>query len=289
MAKVALRAFDSLHLNVARTGNGPPIVAIHGFTGNLSTWDSFSEAARRNYSVIRLDLPGHGMSDAPENPAEYGMENTMRVLAELLDKLNVPRVHWLGYSMGGRLALAAAFLLEERTLSVTLESASPGLATADKRAERIRKDEELADKIETMGIEAFVNYWETLPLWSSQGALSEEIRQNLRLQRLANNPAGLANSLRGIGTGAQPSFHQLLPELRSPTLLIAGAEDKKFSGIAREMHRAIKNSSLCIVAGSRHMVHQEQPLRFNRIVLDFLRKFKDSGTREALTRSRPNP
>ena len=290
MVKIALNALGGRYLNMEMTGNSRPILAIHGFTGNLSTWDLLSETVRSEYSVISLDLLGHGSSDAPTVPELYGIESTVGALAELMDKLGFRRVHWLGYSLGGRVALAAALLLAERTLSVTLVSASPGLATLGERAERIHRDEELAGKIETEGIEAFVDYWEALPLWASQVRLPEETRQKLRLQRLANNSVGLANSLRGIGIGAQPSFHELLSELRVPTLFIAGAEDEKFASIAQEMHCAVMNSRLCIVPKSGHTVHLEQPLLFNQIILGFLRTVKDSDTHEArIMRSQPNP
>ncbi len=289
MTSIALDAIGGLHLNVERAGDGPPILAIHGFTGSMSTWDSFSGAALSGYSVIRPDLPGHGASDAPESPELYSMESTIRALAELLDKLGIQRVHWLGYSMGGRVALAAALLLSERTLSLTLESGSPGLAIPDERAARIHSDEVLADKIGAEGMVAFVDYWESLPLWASQACLPQASRQKLRLQRLACSPVGLANSLRGIGTGAQPSLHDLLPGLRVPTLFIAGEEDEKFVGIAREMHRTVTRSQLRIVEESGHAVHLEQPDLFNRIVLEFVRTVEDSDSREVQIRSQPNP
>lgn len=289
MASIALDALGGLHLNVEQAGNGTAILAIHGFTGSISTWDSFSAAAQSEYSVISLDLPGHGASDAPENPELYGMESTVRALAELLDSLSIQRVHWLGYSMGGRIALAAAVLLSQRTLSVTLESGSPGLLTPDERASRIHSDEALADKIEADGMVAFVDNWESLPLWASQARLPETARRKLRLQRLANSPVGLAHSLRGIGTGAQPSFHDLLPRLRVPTLLITGEEDEKFVGIAREIHRTVTGSQLRVVEESGHAVHLEQPDLFNRIVLEFLRTVENSDTHQVQIRSQPNP
>lgn len=289
MASIALDSLEGLYLNVEQVGNGTPILAIHGFTGSISTWDSFSGAARSEYSVISLDLPGHGASDAPESPELYSMESTVRALAELLDSLSLQRVHWLGYSMGGRIALAAAILLGKRTLSVTLESASPGLPTPDERAARKHSDGVLADKIEAEGMRAFVDYWESLPLWASQVRLPETARQKLRLQRLACSPVGLANSLRGIGIGAQPSFHDLLPGLRVPTLLIAGEDDEKFVGIAWEMHRTVTGSQLRVVEESGHAVHLEQPDLFNQIVLEFLRTVEDSDTHQAQIRSRPNP
>ncbi|MBI4267121.1 MAG: 2-succinyl-6-hydroxy-2,4-cyclohexadiene-1-carboxylate synthase [Chloroflexi bacterium] len=286
---MALDTLSGLSLNLVQRGAGPAVVALHGFTGDASSWDSFSRAARHEYSVVSVDLPGHGASDAPVNPALYRAPHTVRELAELLDRLHLERVHWLGYSMGARIALAAAIRLGERTSSLVLESASPGLRAVEERQARMRNDEALANRIEKEGVEAFVDYWESLPLWASQARLPRAVRERLRTQRLKNSPAGLANSLRGTGTGAQPSLHDRLGELRVPVLLIAGEEDVKFSAAAREMHRAVPGSRLCIVPGSGHTVHLEQPDTFNRAVLDFLRTVGRSDTPGFQTGSRPNP
>ena len=163
-----------------------------------------------------------------------------------------------------------------------------GLANPDERELRRLSDEALADKVETEGIEVFVEHWESLPLWKSQDRLPEKVRQKLRLQRLTNNPVGLNNSLRGIGTGAQPSFQDLLPGLQVPTLFIAGEEDDKFVGIAQEMHSKVIGSQIRIVKESGHTVHLEQPDLFNRIVLEFLKSIKDSSTLEVRIRSQLN-
>tara|TARA_B100000315_G_scaffold259237_1_gene314452 strand:- start:195 stop:1079 length:885 start_codon:yes stop_codon:yes gene_type:complete len=288
MTSITLDTLASSCLNIERTGHGPPILALHGFSGNLSSWDSFSEAAQSEFSLITLDILGHGNSDSPNNPELYGMENTVKALGELLDKLDISHVHWLGYSMGGRIALAAGILLNKRTLSVTLESSSPGFATPEERETRIISDESLADKIEAEGIPAFVDYWEALPLWASQVRLPDTVKQKLRLQRLKNNPVGLANSLRSIGTGAQPSFHDRLGQLQAPALFIAGEEDEKFVDISQQMHGVLTNSQLIIVKESGHTVHLEQPDTFNRTVLGFLRAVNDSNIPEVQTGSQPN-
>ncbi|MBI4299682.1 MAG: 2-succinyl-6-hydroxy-2,4-cyclohexadiene-1-carboxylate synthase [Chloroflexi bacterium] len=268
---MALDAIGGAHLNVERAGTGPEVVAIHGFTGSTSTWSAFAEAARGGYTVISVDVLGHGSSASPTNPDMYSMERTVRALAELLDKLGVARARWLGYSMGGRIVLSVAIALPHRTAGLVVESGSPGLATAEERAARVRSDEALARRIEDEGIEAFVRHWESLPLWASQARLPEAVRESLRAQRLKNSEAGLANSLRGIGTGAQPPLHHRLAALQAPTLFIAGAEDAKFAAIAQEMHGAVPNSRLQIVPNAGHAVHLEAPGAFNRAVLDFLK------------------
>ena len=289
MTRIALDALAGASLNVEQTGSGSPLLATHGFPGSASTWDEFAAEARGEQSVIAVDMLGHGASDAPNSPALYDMEHTVRALAEVLDRLGIAAAHWLGYSMGGRIALAAAISLPQRTLSLTLESGSPGLATAEERVARVRDDEALADRIERQGLEAFVAYWEALPLWASQARLAPKRRQQLHERRLSNNPVGLANSLRGMGTGAQPSFHDRLAGLQAPALFIAGEEDSKFVSVAREMHRAAPGSRLCIVPEAGHAVHLEQPRRFNAAVLDFLRGLEAPGTPQGQTVSQHTP
>ena len=248
MARIAVSALEGAELNVEMTGRGPALAALHGFTGSVQTWQSFSEAAGTGLTVVAVDLPGHGASDSPPDFRMYTMERHVQALIEILDRLGLERVAWLGYSLGGRIALSAAVALPERTTALVLESASPGIASEEERQQRIREDETLADWIEDVGVQRFVEYWELLPLWNSQKRLPAALRDRLRSQRLGNNPCGLANSLRGVGTGAQPPLHDRLGEITAPALLVAGEEDEKFSGIAREMHRSIPTSRLETVA-----------------------------------------
>ena len=81
---------------------------------------------------------------------------------------------------------------------------------------RVASDNALADLIERDGIEAFVARWERMPLFATQERLPPAVRARLAAQRRANIPAGLANSLRGIGTGVQPSLWERLGELKIP-------------------------------------------------------------------------
>ena len=270
MAGMALSALGGAELNVEVTGRGPALVALHGFTGSVQTWESFSEAAETGFTVVAVDLPGHGASDSPPASGLYTMERHVQALAEILDRLGLEQVAWLGYSLGGRIALSAAIALPERTTALVLESASPGIASEKERQQRIREDETLASWIVEAGVQRFVEYWESLPLWNSQKRLTASLRDSLRSQRLLNNPRGLANSLRGVGTGIQPPLHDRLEEITAPALLVAGEEDEKFSGIAREMHRVMPTSRLEAVIGAGHAVHLEQPEIFSRAVTGFL-------------------
>jgi 2-succinyl-6-hydroxy-2,4-cyclohexadiene-1-carboxylate synthase len=198
------------------------------------------------------------------------MDATVADLVALLDRLSVRRAHVLGYSMGGRVALHLAAAHPERVAMLILESASPGLATQAERDARVAADTALAASIERDGISAFVDRWEALPLWASQARLPDEVRAGLRAQRLNNRAVGLANSLRGLGTGAQAPLHDRLADLPMPALVIAGRLDAKFAAIARAMAAALPQGRLALVPEAGHAVHLEQPAPFDRLVAGFL-------------------
>lgn len=262
---------NGIRLNVERAGEGPPLVLLHGFTGSATTWSPHLDAFACRFSVIAVDLPGHGKSDAPES-ADYRMKQCVADLLAVLDRLGIANAVLLGYSMGGRVALHLALVAPDRIRALILESTSPGIADLEERAARRRSDDALAAMIEREGIEAFVDYWEHLPLFASQSVLPAAIRGRLRSQRLANNPAGLANSLRSIGAGVMEPLHDRLGEIQAPVLLMTGVLDEKHYRLGRSMAEAIPTARLVVVPDAGHAVHLEQSEAFNRRVLEFLER-----------------
>ena len=250
--------------------NNAALVMLHGFTGSAAGWGSHLDTlAAYGLRVIALDLPGHGQSDAPGDPHRYAIEYCQQDILAALQELGVSqgKAILLGYSMGGRIALYTAFSGFFRAL--ILESASPGLADPAEREQRRISDEALAASIERDGVPAFIDRWEKLPLFANQSTLPLEARKALRRQRLHNRASGLAQSLRGVGTGTQPSLHARLPTLHIPVLLIAGELDTKFTAIARSMAQALPQSQLRIVPSAGHTIHLEQPEEFDFLVEDF--------------------
>ena len=251
-------------------GQGEPILVLHGFTGNQQQWDEVAEALMDEYQVVTVDLLGHGATDSPEDYERYSMDLSARNLVKLMQSLGHDTFHLLGYSMGGRLALYTAIHHPPNIKSLILESASPGLRTEKARLDRRNRDNTLADNIETNGIEWFVDFWEKLPLWDSQSTLSQDVRDQLREQRLTNNPRGLANSLRGMGTGVQPSLWDDIDKLDLPISLIVGQFDEKFVVINHELYDLFPRSDLSIVDDAGHTVHLENRDTFIRLIHEHL-------------------
>ncbi len=254
----------------ASHGAGVPLLLLHGFTGSAQSWAPHVSFFAQRYRVITLDLPGHGRTDAPADPLHYRMEACAEDILALLETLTPEPAHLLGYSMGGRLALYLALTAPQRFRSLILESASPGLATAAERHQRREHDNALADRIEQQGIAWFVDFWEQRPLFHSHQQLPPAMRAALRRQRLQNNPRGLANSLRGMGTGVQPSLWDRLNTLTLPVLLLAGALDPKFVAINEQMAALLPAAHLQVIPQTGHTIHLEQPAAFRKAVAAWL-------------------
>lgn len=272
MTSFRTRWFERPGLEYAyhEVGEGPAVLLLHGFTGSKADWTTVLEALAGAYRVIAVDLPGHGESGAPEDVARYGMAAVTEDLGALLDHLEVEGAHMIGYSMGARLALFMALVQPSRWRSLLLESGSPGLETEAERAERRGQDEALAQFIEREGVAAFVERWERLPLFATQLSLPEEVKEEHREGRLSNRPEGLAGSLRGMGTGTQPSLWERLEDLTVPTLVVVGELDEKFVVIGREMLQRMPQALLTAVPQTGHTVHLERPDVFATLVQHWL-------------------
>ena len=91
-----------------------------------------------------------------------------------------------------------------------------------------------------------------------------------RRDRLRQRPQGLANSLRGMGAGAQPPLHDRLDRIAVPVLLVVGEEDAKFRGIAEELRRLLADARIAILPDAGHAAHLEAPAAFAACVSHFL-------------------
>jgi 2-succinyl-6-hydroxy-2,4-cyclohexadiene-1-carboxylate synthase len=261
---------NDITLNVEQSGAGRPLLLLHGFTGSAATWAPLIRSLPPHFRTIASDLIGHGRSSSPPDAERYRMPRCVADLLAVLDALDVDRADVLGYSMGGRVALQLAAAAPKRVGALVLESSSPGIASAAERQARVAADAALADSIMREGLAAFVERWERLPLFASQASLPEDMRAQVHAQRLRNDPLGLANSLRGMGTGQQEALWDRLASLDVPTLLIAGELDAKYRALAEEMLAILPNARAAIVPGAGHAVHLEQPQAFAKNVLEFL-------------------
>lgn len=244
------------------------LVAVHGFTGSHAAWAHLQPRWAPHCRVLAVDLPGHGESALNSGTT---FASSVASLLELVEASGFGGANLLGYSLGARVALAAATQAPERFSRLILESGSPGLTRRKARLRRRREDEALARSIESGGLQEFVRRWEALPLFQSLSALPETLREGLRARRLAGSVEGLAGSLRVLGVGSQRNLWPLLPALRLPTLLLTGARDEKFTEIAKRMAAELPSAWRKTFPGVGHAPHLEVPEEYAAEVLEFLR------------------
>ena len=250
------------------------IVLFHGFTGSAKGWGSFAEQFPE-FRIIAIDMIGHGESDAPKDPSLYEMKVQLELLKAMFDALQLTDVHLIGYSMGGRIALSFACKYPTFIRSLTLESATAGLVDEEERMARQDGDGKLAQKIEQEGLEAFIEFWERIPLFESHALLPTSVQKAMREERLSQRGVGLANSLRGIGTGKMPAMWDSLQNLMMPVHLVVGERDEKFINLNKRMVRHIQNAYFSIISDAGHTIHVENPAQFVKIVKELIFKFEE--------------
>lgn len=263
---------QKFHVKITGNDSLPVIVFLHGFTGSTETWTSVIDLLGEEFKCIAIDLTGHGKTTVPKDYNRYSMEEQITDLEYVFDQLKLAKFTLVGYSMGGRVALAYTLRYTKRVSSLILESASPGLIEESERIERKKADAKLSTKIMQNGIQEFVDFWEEIALFNSQKKLSADIKNAVREERLSQSKIGLANSLLGIGTGSQTSYWHQLSKIDLPVLLITGEIDKKFVQISEEMLKFLPFAEHRIQKAIGHAIHVENPVLFATMVREHIKK-----------------
>ena len=248
----------------------PDVLCLHGFMGSAADWQDVATAIGDRALCIALDLPGHGGS-LDLTPEAYTMEGTARAVIRTLDELEARRPVIVGYSMGGRLALYLALRYPERCTGLFLESASPGLGSAGEREARRDADEQKAKLLESGDFENFLRDWYRQPLFAPLAREERLLRRTIEARR-RNDPSELARSLRGMGTGSQPSLWDDLEGLTVPALAVAGELDGKYAGISSRMASISPKVEPVVVPGVGHNAHDEAPAEYVALLGRFLNR-----------------
>jgi 2-succinyl-6-hydroxy-2,4-cyclohexadiene-1-carboxylate synthase len=250
------------------------VVFLHGFMGCGQDWDGVATRLGDGFQCLQPDLPGHG-GDTRDIPApEEGFAVAINRLLAAMDNAEMDTAALVGYSMGGRIALAAALQAPARFTHLIVESASPGIEDDAQRAERLRHDTQLADHLESVAndpgaFEQFLRDWYAMPLFGSLQR-HPDLLESLIRKRRENDPARLAAALRALSVGRQPDFWPALPRLAMPTLVIVGAVDRKYRLISEEMTERCPRVAIHEMTGCGHNVHAENPDAYTTVLRSFL-------------------
>ncbi len=232
-----------------------PIVLAHGFTQNVNCWASLPTELGKTHRLKIVDMPGHGRS----RHDRVDLSTSGKLLAEAGNK-----AHYVGYSMGGRIALHVALQQPSLVSKLVLIGVSPGLRTVAEREERKTLDTALAVKLREVGLGVFLREWLANPLF--HGLSDDAAGINYRMD---NRVAGLVATLETRSVGWQESLWERLGDLSMPVLLVAGASDKKYRQLNEDAAAIIPQAETAVIPGS-HSVHLEQPEMVANVIRRFL-------------------
>jgi 2-succinyl-6-hydroxy-2,4-cyclohexadiene-1-carboxylate synthase len=246
-----------------RSGAGPTVVALHGFTHTGAQFDNLAPGIGR--TVIAPDLPGHGdSSNAPTS-----LSSVVAQVAETLVTVDTGAVPIVGYSQGGRVALLVAHARPDLVSGLALVSTTAGIADPVARAARARADRDLASHIVAVGIDRFLEEWTRSGVTSTTHLEAGARQADLDI-RMQNTAAGLAAAVEGYGQGAQPSLWDSLASITVPVVLIAGSEDPIYTGHATAMAERLPDAYVEVLEGARHNPLLDTPDLLGAAVSGFL-------------------
>jgi 2-succinyl-6-hydroxy-2,4-cyclohexadiene-1-carboxylate synthase len=226
------------------------LVLLHGFGGTRRAWDGVVALLDpERYLPLAIDLPGHGEHADASRPISFA-GCVAHVLAHAPERFVL-----CGYSLGGRVALHVALAAPARVRRLVLVATTAGIEDEDERAQRRLADRRLAEDLERIPYDEFIERWRTQPLFAEDppavGVLAREDQRR-------NRPDALAAVLRGIGSGEMPPLWSRLAELEMPVTVLVGDRDAKFQALGRRMAELLPDGVLSVTAGG-HGLPLENP------------------------------
>jgi 3-oxoadipate enol-lactonase len=251
---------DGCLLNVSVEGRdgGPTLMLSNSLGATMQMWEPQMRALTQLFRVVRYDRRGHGRSSVPPGP--YSMERFGRDAIAILDDLNISKVHWCGLSMGGMVGQWLGANAPERLGRIVLANTACYYPDPTNWRNRIKaiKDGGMAAVADTV-----IAAWLTADFRERE----PQIAANLTSMLLATPVAGYLACCEALSTLDQ---RDLLPNIKNPTLVIAGRHDISTPIAAGEMIRSrIPNASLTILDAA-HISNIEQPHAFTDAVIGFL-------------------
>jgi 2-succinyl-6-hydroxy-2,4-cyclohexadiene-1-carboxylate synthase len=258
-----------MELSAVATGEGPPLVLLHGFTGNCTSWEEWLPELEKRYRVLAVDLPGHGNTKFGDADLAADLPYVAAAIDRLLEKQGIGKAAFIGYSMGGRALLHLAALFPHRISSMVILSASPGIEDSTERAIRARADDALADRLESEGLETFVTEWMAQPLFETLSRAEPGRVSREKTRKLSGDGRAFAQALRQLTPGRQPSLWHALARMELPCLIVSGELDQKYVDIASRMVVSMPNARGAVIAGAGHALLLENPAATGAAVAAF--------------------
>lgn len=265
MSSLALRG-TTIHYDDSGPTAGLPVLLIHGHPFNRTLWAPQAAAlVEAGHRVVTPDLRGYGDSGVEEGSVH--LRDFADDLVGLLDHLGIDRAVIGGVSMGGQIAMEMQRSHPARVRALVLSDTSAPAETDEGKAVRTRT----ADRLLAEGMDGYAAEVIDKMLAAYNVSAKADVAAHVLGMMRATDPRGAAAALRG--RAERPDYRDTLAAVRSPVLIVVGADDV-YTPVAdaEALHALVPHAVLTVVEGAGHLPGAEQPERFNAALLDFLAK-----------------
>jgi 3-oxoadipate enol-lactonase len=262
LLQLSLRA-RRLYYDIAGPEDGPVVCITHSLASDGGSWaEQVPALLQAGFRVLRLDMRGHGGSDPVAG--DYTMKELADDVAIVLNGLSIPRVHYIGLSIGGMIGQAFALDHGDKLISAmwcdTLPASPSGAAAMwEERMNTVRQ----ANSLEPLA-DATVERWFTDAFRPRNPGRWKQIRETVA----ATTPAGYLGCSAAI---MNFDFTGRLSSLRGPVLVVCGADDPGTPASEnRRLAGLVPGGRYEEIPDARHFPNVERPDAFNRIMLGWL-------------------
>ena len=246
-------------------GERPPLVLLHGTGASLHTWDGWVDELKSDHRVVRMDLPGFGLT-GPDPEGRYGPDDDIAFLDAFFDVLELDRVALAGNSLGGGIALRYSLARQERVSRLILIDSS-GLP----------HDPIAMLDLVTVPLVGRVLQW-LAPRAATRGTLEKVYADDSRIDdevvtryHALSRREGNRAALRARRRAVRRSLENQLSDLKTPTLILWGEQDPWIpEANASAFNKAIAGSKLIVYPDLGHVPMEEDPERTARDAHAFL-------------------
>jgi pimeloyl-ACP methyl ester carboxylesterase len=255
---------NNFNLSYDDIGNGSiPIIFLHGYPFDKTMWKGQLDFLKSSYRIIALDIRGFGKSKDEESTLSIDMFGND--LIQFMDKLNIDKAIICGLSMGGYVALNVMKRFPSHFEALILCDTQCIADTAEGKEKRYK----IIKEIEAEGVTDFNEGFIKNVFHKDSITNKKELVEKLRNVVFSNSKNIITKGFAALAEHSETC--SILSEIRIPTLIICGREDKVTPLAQSEfMHKNIKGSILHVIDNAGHVSNLEQPKEFNKYLSEFL-------------------
>lgn len=258
---------DRINIHYKVEGSGETLVFVHGLSDDLNYWELLADNLKKDYQVIRLDLPGHGQSELGED--EITMDKYINDLKGLLDYLKIEKANLIGFSLGGAIALDFTIKYPDYVSSLVLMSS---FASCDDYLMGV------FNQFRNALLNSFEDFYDLiLPKVLCPDVIDDNKAELDLLKQIASQTANTRAYIKAIDVCLSFDDGDKLSQINVPTLILAGQYDEIFLLEKQNiLHEKIKDSELIIFENTKHnLLVGKNNVEILNILKEFYKKRKD--------------